>query len=466
MDQRNLRTDNIAYVGPNGGSNNVGSQVYPYGSIQRAVNELRDTLKASDQKIVRLLPGTYDESVVINAKNVVLEGVGDAIINGDGESPAVMVTNMSESGAEAYHESTGYAYTAAASFTYSGDATDQEVESGLTADETDMGVELRNVTLQKGDSSQAFMVLPSEDGGSEAVIGDVTIKDCDIDDEAVAKNTSGLVFDETVVDSGASVVLDNCQRVTLNAAVGASKNFGSLICRYKTTSLDSGEVKGKGVAAEEFFNHLSADINFKDAKIYSSEAGNSLRNQGKGLALTCNGTGGILTAGAGNVGKVREGSGALVGKIGPFVTEEGVTLKAAEHWVDRIECESLTYDNSGTSEVEAVYVDGALNVDGGTLKIYGGRIKGDVVTTNSATVELYNCTIDGQLDADGTSQIDAHQCRVGGEIITEGSCTINCHGCHAEGNLDANSNGGVINFKGGSFEGTNEGSAASATNTN
>lgn len=462
MDERNLRTNQIAYVGPNGYDDNVGSQVHPFATIQAAVDDLRDSLAAGDTKVIRLLPGTYTESVVVNAENLLIEGLEDVVIKGDGNGPAVMATNMSVSGAEAYP---GYTYTATGSFTYTGGATDQDA---LLGSDTELDFTLRGVTLQKGSSNQSLMVLPSEDGDANSVLKDVTFEDCVIEDEAVFKNVSGLTLRRTQVDTGATTVFDNCEEVNVDGAAGVSKSFGAMICRFQSSGLASEEVPGKNVAAESFFHNLDPSVVWGYARLYCQEAGSSLRNHGAGLSLVCNDKDGngdsIFTAGAGHVGQLREGSGALVGKVGPFVCEDSVTLGAAQQWVDRLECEALNYGSSGTTEVESAYVDGDLNVSSGILKIYGGRIKGNVWTMNSAEVELYNCTVDGQLDADGSSKIHAHQCRVGGKVITEANCTINCHGCHAEGDVDATN--GTINFEGGSFEGTDVDGSAESVRTN
>lgn len=456
---RSLRTEgNQLWVGPNGDDNYNGSQDSPLATIQEAIRRFKKDFSESDFKEVLLKPGTYQEDVLVNTRNVAIRGHGDVTIKGAGSRPTIFVTNMDESGADAYYSGVGYSYNeGGGTFTYDGDSTDRSIRSSLSHDDPGFGFYLEGVTVQQNTSPHTLVVLPSEDGNSESVIGDVHLEACDLEGDVRFKNTKTLSLREAAIDQGSSTVLDNCSLVTVPGDVDSGTHLGALIARYRDSGLEPEEVQAKGVSSTSFFNTLDGVWRYVHLYCHGS---NVLGHAGQGMSIKAaqkdQSNNGVVFDGSGDVGDPSSPS-TFVDVIN---SEHPVQIKNRKVAVERVDAPSATFVNSGRGIFRNVYFSSSIALGGSPVDIYGGVVEG-TVTVFGSNANLYNLNITNNLEPNNSAVVNLYEGYVGNMVQTQsGSCTANLKGCYIEGDLDANTNGGTIDCDGGEVHGTNVNTAA------
>ncbi|MFB6373676.1 MAG: hypothetical protein ABEN55_11350, partial [Bradymonadaceae bacterium] len=405
--------------------------------------------------------GTYQEDVLVNTRNVAIQGHGDVTLKGNGSRPALMVTNMTESGADAFETDGGYSFSESGGFTYDGADTDRAIRSDLSHDDPGFGFRLEGVTLKKGTSSESLVVLPSEDGNTESVIGDVHLERCELWGELRLKNVDTIECRSTQIHTGATTVFDNCGSITIPGDVDSGDNLGVLVGRFNDVNLAPAEVKPKGIAPTAFFNRLDGVFNY--IHLYCGDSTNTLGHKGQGAHLRSNGQDasgfGVVLSGAGHFGS------SLAGAFGDVTAEKKVEFAAGgNQHARRVQASQLTKSNAGTANVDQAIVRGGVSVAAGTLTIRSGEIEGAVTAEGSSTADirhahiasaLTDSTTSLEVGASSSATIKGRNCTIQGKphpSNTASNAEVRLRGCE----LDNTPDGAGVKYKmyGGSYTGT------------
>lgn len=440
------------WVGPNGDDDNPGTRNNPLASIQTAIDRLDDEYDRDTVKNVFLLPhpSNYSENVIANVPNLHIRGTGQrsedtTVLPEDPSYPALMVTNLTQSGVEQFRADGGVSYSFSSPNTYSYDGPDldgRDVRSDLPSGDINLRVE--NVTFQDGQNTTVEVLSVPHNGTNNYQLDFIKLINCVVGTTEsgatglFAKNINRLQLQNSYFYSVANAfVADTFD--ALHFKGGSDDNLGNL-GRIHNEISGAAIFRGRGdVTAAEggtgARNDLYNPSTFSGAGsvyVFGDLANHYSVNVKENT---------YLMAGRGETLYVYPDSEFSVSNLRLMIrcqTFDGGGIGTI--YAKSLQCEDGSYSGSGALEVQSLRVmNGNFTISNGTGHVIrGGYVDGNLTINGGTDVELRGVTVAGDL------------------IVDDDNTSATLEGCHVEGTLDVDSDNINVTVSGGTIMNAND----------